>query len=424
MFYNILNGRLYKLMNIKITPCKLHGTVEIPSSKSFAHREIICASLSKGKSIISGVSFSKDIYATLSAMESLGAKYTIQDDTITIQGISNPKDTATIDCCESGSTLRFIIPIVSALGVSATLKGQGRLPERPITPFIRELPKKNVSFDYQNTMPFSMNGKLISGTFELEGDISSQFITGLLFALPLLDGDSKIVMTTPLQSKPYVDMTIQSMANFGVKVQEMDYGYYILGNQEYKSLDHKVEGDYSQSAFFYVANAIGNDITLKNLLANSIQGDKKIVEICEKSCYNRNDNRLNAYTIDAKDIPDLVPILAVLGCFGNETSKIVGAERLKIKESDRLIAIADALNRIGGKVTPTDDGLIIQPIDHFTGGTVDGFGDHRIVMATAIASTRCVGDVTIVGANAIEKSYPNFFRDFENLGGKINVINV
>lgn len=411
-------------MEVKITPSKLSGTVEIPSSKSFAHREIICASLSKGTSVISGVSFSKDIYATLSAMESLGAEYSIQDDTITIKGISTPKDTATIDCCESGSTLRFIIPIVSALGVSATLKGQGRLPERPITPFIRELSKKNVSFDYNNTMPFFMSGKLTSGTFELEGDISSQFITGLLFALPLLEGNSKIVITSELQSKPYVDMTIQSISNFGVSIEETEYGYYVKGNQEYKPLNHKVEGDYSQSAFFYVANAIGNDIILQNLLENSIQGDKKIVEICEKSCYNRTDNRLNAYTINATNIPDLVPILAVLGCFGDNTSKIVGAERLKIKESDRLIATADALNRIGGKVTPTDDGLIIEPIEHFTGGTVDGFGDHRIVMATAIASTRSTDDITIIGANAIEKSYPNFFRDFKNLGGILNVINV
>jgi 3-phosphoshikimate 1-carboxyvinyltransferase len=422
MYHNY--RRFIELMNVNITPSKLSGTVEIPSSKSFAHREIICASLSKGVSVVRGVSFSKDIYATLSAMESMGAEYTIQGDTITIKGISTPKANATIDCCESGSTLRFVIPIVSALGVSATLKGQGRLPERPITPFIRELPKKGVSFEYNNTMPFSMSGTLQSGTFELEGDISSQFISGLLFALPLLDGNSKIVMTSPLQSKPYVDMTIQSMANYGVTVEETEDGYYVQGNQEYKPLDHKVEGDYSQSAFFYVANAIGNDITLENLLENSIQGDRKIVEICKQSCYNRTDNRLNAYTINAKDIPDLVPILAVLGSFGNGTSRIVGAERLKIKESDRLIATADALNRIGGKVTPTNDGLIIEPIEHFTGGTVDGFGDHRIVMAAAIASTRATSDITIIGANAIEKSYPNFFRDFENLGGKINVINV
>ncbi|MGN1411820.1 MAG: 3-phosphoshikimate 1-carboxyvinyltransferase [Oscillospiraceae bacterium] len=411
-------------MDIKITPSKLRGIVDIPSSKSMTHREIICASLSKGTSIISGVSFSKDIYATLSAMESLGAEYSIKDDTITIKGISTPRDGSTIDCCESGSTLRFIIPIVGALGVKSTLIGQGRLPERPITPFIRELPKKGVSFEYNNTMPFSMSGQLTNGTFELEGDISSQFITGLLFALPLLDGNSKIVMTSPLQSKPYVDMTIDCMKNFGVYVQSTDYGYYIEGNQEYKPLNHRVEGDYSQSAFFYVANAIGNDVILQNLSKNSIQGDKKIVEICEKSCYNIKGNRLNSYTINATDIPDLVPILAVLGSFGNGISKIVGAERLKIKESDRLVATADALNRIGGKVTPTDDGLIIEPIENFTGGTVDSFGDHRIVMAIAIATTRSTGDVTILGANAVEKSYPNFFRDYENLGGKLNVINV
>jgi 3-phosphoshikimate 1-carboxyvinyltransferase len=404
-------------MDIKIKPSKLSGTVEIPSSKSMTHREIICASLSKGTSIVSGVTFSKDIYATLSAMESLGAEYTIQGDTITIKGITTPKDVANIDCCESGSTLRFIIPIVGALGVQATLIGQGRLPERPITPYVRELPKRGITFDYHNTMPFSMSGKLTSGTFELEGDVSSQFVSGLLFALPLLDGDSKVVMTSTLQSKPYVDMTIQSMANYGVTIDETDYGYYIRGNQEYTPLNHKVEGDYSQAGFFYVANAIGNDIKLENLLEDSIQGDRKIVEICEKACYNITNGRLNAYTIDAQDIPDLVPILAVLGSFGDGTSRIVGAERLKIKESDRLIATADALNRLGGKVTPTDDGLIIEPIDHFTGGIVDGFGDHRIVMATAIASTRATGEVTILGANAVEKSYPDFFKDFKKLGG-------
>lgn len=411
-------------MDIKIKPSKLNGIVYVPSSKSMTHREIICASLSKGTSIISGVTFSKDIYSTLSAMKNLGAEYFIQNDTITIKGISTPKDNSIIDCCESGSTLRFIIPIVGALGVKATLIGQGRLPERPITPFIRELPKNGVFFDYNNTMPFSMSGQLTNGTFELEGDISSQFITGLLFALPLLDGDSKIVMTSTIQSKPYVDMTIDCMKNFGVNIEETNYGYYIQGNQEYKALNHKVEGDYSQAAFFYVANAIGNDIILKNLSKNSIQGDKKIVEICEQSCYNVKDNILNNYTINAMDIPDLVPILAVLGSFGNKTSKIIGAERLKIKESDRLISTADALNRIGGKVTPTDDGLIIEPIKQFTGGSVDSFGDHRIVMAVAIASTRSTKDITIFGANAVEKSYPNFFRDFKNLGGIYNVINV
>lgn len=412
-------------MNITIKPNLLHGTVSIPSSKSMTHRDIICASLSEGTSHISGVTFSKDIYATLSAMESLGATYSIHEDTITINGISQPKDNATIDCCESGSTLRFIVPIVGALGVSATLIGQGRLPERPITPYIRELPKYGVEFDYNNTMPFSMSGQLHSGTFEIEGDISSQFITGLLFALPMLDGNSKIVMTSELQSKPYADMTISCMNRYGVEVTETDYGYYIQGNQKYKALDHKVEGDYSQSAFFYVANAIGNDIVLQNLLDSSIQGDKKIVEICNNSCYNvSKGDRLNSFTINAKDIPDLVPILAVLGSFGNGTSKIVGAERLKIKESDRLIATADALNRIGGRVTPTEDGLIVQPIDHFTGGTVDSFGDHRIVMSVAIASTRSTDDVTILGANAVEKSYPNFFRDFKNIGGIFNVVNV
>lgn len=409
-------------MDIKITPSKLSGTVEIPSSKSASHRMLICAGLADGISEISGITMSKDIDATIKSMTAMGAEISVNGDTVRVRGISVPRKSATIDCCESGSTLRFLIPVAAALGINAEFIGQGKLPERPITPFIRELPKNGITFDYNNTMPFSISGSLIGGEYEIEGDISSQFITGLLFALPLCKEDSVIRMTSPLQSKPYVDMTIDAMRKFGVDIEESADGYIIRGNQKYRPYSAKVEGDYSQAAFFYVANALGSDIELTNLSGNSVQGDKKILEIIRNMSYT--DNRLSSFSVDVGDIPDLVPILTVLGCFGDKPSEIYNAARLRIKESDRLTAITQVLNTIGGNVEASEDRLVIHPITQFTGGTADSYNDHRIVMALAIASTRSNAPIIIRNANAVEKSYPEFFEDFQSLGGKTNVINL
>ena len=406
-------------MDIKITPSKLKGTVNIPSSKSMTHRMLICASLAKGKSVISNISFSKDIYATIDAMKALGAEISISGNTVTVTGISRKATNADIDCCESGSTLRFLIPISCALGTKAAYFGEGRLPERPITPYIRELTKKGIGFEYNNTMPFITKGQLKSGKFELEGNISSQFITGLMFALPLLEGDSEIVMLSPLESNPYADMTVKCLENFGVTVSETKNGYFIKGNQSYSPRNMPVEGDYSQAAFFYVANMLGNDVEILNLDSNSYQGDKKIVEIIENLCYN--DKWPVGFNINAMDIPDLVPVLAVLGTFCQGMSKINGAQRLKIKESDRLKSTSDALNNLGGNVEVTNDGLNIYHAD-LTGGIADSCGDHRIAMSAAIAATICSQPVIIKNADAIEKSYPDFFKDYVNLGGKTDVI--
>ena len=407
-------------MDLRITPHKLSGTVSIPASKSMAHRAIICAALSGGISYITGVTFSKDIYATLSVMEALGAHFQIKDDQIAVSGINTPASEATADCCESGSTLRFLIPVAAALGAKTTFLGQGRLPERPITPYLRELPPRGITFDYQNTMPFTIEGQLRSGRFGLEGDISSQFITGLLFALPLLDGDSDIVMTSPLQSKPYADMTIECMAHFGVTVTETEEGYHIPGNQTYQASDITVEGDFSQAAFFFAANAVGNAVTLGNIPEKSVQGDRKIVEILDEMWYNKKETLL----VNAADIPDLVPILAVAASLCPRNVRIWGAERLRIKESDRLETTAALLNTLGGKVQITPDGLDITPVAGFTGGTVDSAGDHRIAMCAAIAATRASGDVLIKGAQCVEKSYPAFFEDYQSLGGITNGIHL
>ena len=407
-------------MDLRITPHKLAGTVSIPASKSMAHRAIICAALSGGTSRISGVTFSKDIHATLSVMQAFGAAYEIMGDEIRITGIAEPAAEAAADCCESGSTLRFLIPVAAALGTKTTFLGQGRLPERPITPYLRELPQKGIAFDYQNTMPFTIEGRLQSGSFSLEGDISSQFITGLLFALPLLDGDSDIVLTSPLQSKPYADMTIDCMARFGVTVMETESGYHIPGNQVYQAHDLAVEGDFSQAAFFFAANALGNSVTLENVPKKSVQGDRKIVEILDQMWYNIEEKLL----VNAADIPDLVPILAVAASLCPRNVRIYGAERLRIKESDRLETTAALLNALGGKVQITPDGLEITPVSGFTGGTVDSAGDHRIAMCAAIAATRASGDVLVRGAHCVEKSYPAFFEDYQSLGGITNGIHL
>ncbi|MCQ2460198.1 MAG: 3-phosphoshikimate 1-carboxyvinyltransferase [Ruminococcus sp.] len=412
-------------MNVRITPSVLSGKIDIPSSKSVAHRELICAALaSDGKSsVISGISGSKDIEATLGAMEALGTVWKDEGNgSVRIFGITEvPSGKRVIDCNESGSTLRFIIPIAAALGCNAEFIGRGRLPQRPIDIYIRELTKNGVKFNYSGTMPFDITGKLQSGTYTVEGNVSSQFITGLLFALPLLEGDSEIVLTTKLESRPYVDITIDVMKRFGVEVEEHENCYKVKGGQKYISNNERVEGDYSQAAFFYVANAVNSDIILGNLNENSVQGDKRIIDIIKGAAV---DGKIKSFKADCSDIPDLVPILSVLGAYGTEDSVIYNAARLRIKESDRLETTASMLNAIGGNVEVTEDGLIIHPTGKMTGGTVNGSGDHRIVMAASVAALGCSGEVIINGAEAVEKSYPDFFKDYNSLGGKADVINL
>ncbi len=412
-------------MNVKITPSKLIGRVNAPSSKSFSHRALIGAALAGGVSEISNISHSEDIDATIGALTALGAKVFREGSVYTVIGIKTPAANAVIDCRESGSTMRFIIPIAAALGCSCEFHGSGRLPQRPITPYIRELGRNGaVISQTEGVMPFTMNGKLRGGDYLLEGDISSQFITGLLFALPLCSESSVIRLASKLESKPYADMTVQTLSRFGVTVEESEDEqgfpvYRIRGGQKYRHAEFAVEGDYSQAAFYFAANALGSEITVDNLNEQSVQGDKKILEIINKTGYNDiKEKRLSAFTVDVSDIPDLVPILAVLGCFTDGVSRIVGAKRLRIKESDRLAAVADALNALGGKVSAKEDSLEIQSIERFHGGTVDGAGDHRIVMASAIASTMADGEVTITGGEAVSKSYPDFWTDFASLGGK------
>ncbi len=408
-------------MDIKIEPRLLSGKVKVPPSKSVSHRVLIAAALASGISEIKGIMNSKDIIATTECLKSMGANITEHEGIAQIAGISSAPENVVLDCCESGSTLRFLIPVAAVLGINATFTGKGRLPERPIIPYLREMSKHGIEFNYNGSMPFSISGRLSGGKYEIEGDISSQFITGLLFALPLCKEDSEIHMLSPLQSKPYADMTIETLRRFGVFIKPTDYGYFIEGNQSYKSYDTTIEGDYSQAAFFYVANALGSKLELSNLSPHSKQGDKKILDVLSKLCYNDDCNEFN---IDVSDIPDLVPILAVLGCFGKKPMRISNAERLKIKESDRLASISEALNAIGGKVVILNDGLLILPVESFHGGVINSYNDHRIVMAIAIASIKSKAPIIIRGAESVDKSYPGFFDEFNALGGNSYVISM
>ncbi|MBD5104561.1 MAG: 3-phosphoshikimate 1-carboxyvinyltransferase, partial [Ruminococcaceae bacterium] len=341
-----------------------------------------------------------------------GAKITKEGDITVVEGIQTPSENAIADCFESGSTLRFLIPVAAALGCEAEFHGRAKLPERPITPYFTELTKNGIIFKTK-AMPYQISGRLQAGDYSLAGDISSQFISGLLFALPLLNGDSRIIITSPLQSKPYVDITIAELNKFGIEIEETDYGYFVKGNQSYTPQNTAIEADMSQAAFFVVANALGSEITIEGLNMNSLQGDKAIIDIVKNA-----DG--NAFDVDASQIPDLVPILTVLAAFSKGTSHITNCGRLRLKECDRLAVTAAELNKLGARVTENSDSLVIEGVDKIHGGICDSHVDHRIPMSLAIASTRSTEPVTINGAECVSKSYPNFFEDFISLGGIVN----
>ena len=396
---------------VEIKNSILNGNVTIPPSKSAAHRALICSYLAGGGSV-SPIIDSNDMRATVGVIDAL----------------KNNEDV--MNCIESGSTLRFMIPVVASLGRRATFIGEGRLPERPIGEYLDILPKHNVKVDSNGYLPMTIDGQLRNGSYEVNGDVSSQYITGLLLALANVEGDSAVILKTPLQSKPYVDMTVKVMADFGVNITETDFGYLIHGGQEFKKQDYIVEGDWSQSAFFLVAGAIGGDVKVSGLDMNSTQGDKAIADVLKsfgadvevgKDYVISRKSKLTGTTVDATDIPDLVPIIAVLGAFSNGKATIKGAERLRFKESDRIESVVNNLRLMGVDVTETKDGMIINGSEPH-GADLKGYNDHRIVMAFSVAGLFCDGDVRIDDAQSINKSYPTFFDDYNMLGGKANVL--
>ena len=416
------------------TPAFLKGEVTVPPSKSDVHRAVLCAALAKGISRIEPVALSKDIKATIECVNSMGAKTRFENKALIVDGremFSNKN--CSMHCGESGSTLRFVIPIAAAGGLSAKFTGEGRLPQRPIGIYTDILPKAGVQCVTSGGLPFEISGKLQSGDFYLPGNISSQFITGLLLSLPLLSGDSRIILTTELESEGYVDMTLEVMEKFGVKVQKTEYGYFRNGGQEYKPLEYKTQGDWSQAAFFICGGAINGDVTVKGVSKNSYQRDKEICSIIkdfggdiewEDDFVKVKKSSLHGIKIDARQIPDIVPVLAVTAAYAKGETVIYNAERLRIKESDRLQAISQAVKACGGDIEETEDGLVIRGGKPLTGGKALGCNDHRIVMSMATAAVGSTKEIFVTDPMSINKSYPDFFEDYNSLGGKADVIDL
>ena len=399
-----------------INPTKLSGRITVPPSKSAAHRLLICAALAKDKSTVKNVALSQDISATISAMRALDCAISpCENGFVCSCGEYLEKDEPTlIDCSESGSTLRFLIPIALAFGGSFRFTGRSRLLSRPLDAYYKICDEKGIKYEKRENEIF-FSGKLTSGEYSLEGNVSSQYISGLLFALPLLSGDSTIKITTTLESAGYIDMTLSALADFGIKIENRNYQeFFVPGGQSYKAHDCTVEGDYSQAAFYLVANALGSDITLDGLNESSVQGDKEIINIIKNM-----GSPLSAMDIDVSQIPDLVPILAVLATQADGTTRLYNAARLRIKESDRLATTTQELKKLGANITELSDELIICGKTQLTGGICDAHNDHRIAMALAIAATVAQGEVTISGSDCVKKSYGNFWQDYSLLGGKI-----
>lgn len=389
-------------MDITITPHPLKGVITPPPSKSQAHRALIAATLADGSSVLENLAESKDILATRACLAALkGGK-----------PVSTADGLPLLDCGESGSTLRFLIPVALVLRGGGHFSGRGRLMERPQTPYFAIFQEKGISYECTAGV-LTVRGVLTPGTYTLPGDVSSQFITGLLYALPLLSGVSEMILTTPLESRGYVDMTLDVLERFGVTVEVPDERTFrIPGGQVYRPCDMTIESDYSQAAFWYAANGLGSSIRILGLNAGSRQGDKVICPYYTKLCGP------GGVELDVSQCPDLVPALAVQAALrAGETTAIVNAARLRLKESDRLDAVTTELNKLGAQVEQTADALLIRGVERLTGGETDSHNDHRIAMMLAVAAARAGGPVTIHGAESVQKSYPNFWEDYQSLGG-------
>lgn len=424
-------------MKVRLTPAKLCGSIPAISSKSDAHRLLLAAALADRKTEIICNVLSEDIRATARSLTALGAQVDFSENRMLVHPISRENAVkalpVTLDCGESGSTLRFLLPVVSALGKNGVFTGGGRLPQRPVTELREAMEAHGVRFSPKGAFPIHTSGVLEAGEYILRGDVSSQYVTGLLFALPLLTGDSTLRLLPPVESKPYIEMTLATLARFGVAVRREGYTYFINGNQTYHSPGTvSVEGDWSNAAFFLTAGALGAPVTVTGLNPDSPQGDKAILDILQRmgaqvktagEAVTVSPGQLHGIAQDMADIPDLAPIFSVAAA-GARTGKtaIQNAARLRLKESDRLAAIHRMLDAFGIRCTETADGLLVPGGQYLSGGETSGFGDHRMVMAAAIASVLAAAPVTIDGAEAVEKSYPQFFDDFKKLGGKVDVL--
>ena len=416
-------------MNVKITPSVTGGEIRAIASKSVAHRMLICAAFAKNEAKILCQDINEDIEATARCLEAFGARICRNGQYLSVRPVQKIEKNALLDCGESGSTLRFILPVAALLGAESSFAMRGRLPERPLSPLREELERLGVEFSPVGSNPMTIRGQVEACEFYIRGDVSSQFISGLMLALAVSGRAGRINILGELQSAPYIDITASVIRAFGGKVDFSD-NVYAVDARDGLSVSGElfVEGDWSNAAFPLCLGALGKQsVTVTGLDRASCQGDKYIVDILNsmgaatewgENSLTVHPSSLHSARIDASQIPDLVPVVSVLCALADGESVIFNAQRLRIKESDRLLAVSRILTDMGAEVDELPDGLAIRGKKSLCGGQVASFGDHRIVMSAAIASVRCDTDVEIVGAEAVSKSYPSFFRDMAALGMK------
>ena len=391
-------------------PCSLHGTVAAPPSKSMAHRLLICAALSGQTCILTGVDFSEDILASIDCLRALGANITLKNDTVTVEPQGFMKGAADVlRCRESGSTLRFFIPLALCLGENVTLCGSERLFQRPLTVYEELCREKGFTFKKDNSS-VTLCGRLESGNYKIRGDISSQFITGLIFALVYSGKDSCIEIIPPFESRSYVDLTLSALKAFGADVKFIDEYRISVKAAQMHAFSGKIEGDYSNAAFLDAFKCIGSDIKIDNLNEQSLQGDRVYREYFEQISNGTP-------TLDISDCPDLGPVLFALAALKNGAT-FTGTDRLKVKESDRGVAMHEELSRLGGGLVFGENTIVVPKQNLKNKGEIlDGHNDHRIVMAMSVILSRTGGSIN--GAEAVRKSYPHFFEDIIKLGAKV-----
>ncbi len=438
-------------MLARITPTPLAGTVPAIASKSMAHRAIIAAALANGVTDIRCATTCADIEATIGCLTSLGARIERAGEALLrvhpipksrAHGILRALAGRTLDCNESGSTLRFMLPVACALGADATFTGAARLGARPLEPLAGELIAAGCSLEGLGGFPLRCEGRIRPGRFELSGNVSSQYISGLLLAAPLLDGATQVDVIGTLESRPYVDLTIEVLAAFGVTVSVREgatpgglplASFTVAADAAFRTPGAiTVEGDWSNAAFWLCAGALGTHaVTVTGVEAGSVQGDRAVsgalMLFGAKGRRNAHSStirpeRLRGITLDAHDIPDLVPVLAAVAACAEGTTRITGCARLRIKESDRLLTTTAELEHLGARVTIEGNDLVIEGQPRLRGGRVESHNDHRIAMMAAIAAVRCEEPVEIAGAEAVNKSYPDFFDHYRLLGGQVELI--
>lgn len=406
---------------LQLGTSRLSGWVDVPSSKSISHRYLICAALSKGESVVHALAQNDDIVATANALRAMGADIRMDGDTAYVRGIGRiePLSDLVLDCNESGSTVRFLLPLVLAFGArNVRLIGRGKLGTRPMQVYRDLCATQGIEYkdasDASGKLDIMLNGKLHADTFRIPADISSQFLSGLLMAMPLLDAPSRLECVGERTSVGYIDLTLQSMQDFGVQV-ECDENGYRVAPQSYRSTVCMVEGDYSQAAFFAVANAIGNTVHMRGLRQDSMQGDRVIFELLEMLQAARSGETVR---VDGENCPDIIPVFCVACALSKATCIIDRVARLRIKECDRLDATVRELSAIGADIQAQADSIVVHGKPNLVGGVaVSSHADHRIAMMLAIAATRCDKPITLDQAECVSKSYPDFFTVYRELGG-------